>query len=264
LKDAAGDMGKIIRGPFVFCLLEAALAFFISCGIDDYVHLSPVAESEITIRNNTQAAIKLPFHAEEAAYFTSFVIFYRIYISGSLQAGEITPELMRTINASMYNDYNGIFPSTSNNSSNTTTVNTAVGSLFSGRRYYELALAGIDVDSVLGGGSQGETLVIEFPNNTRPFLVVGGGRPYELWRSNGEGAFDPQPDRYFVNHPNLTSSANLSTTINADAAGPSPSAGQAYAYASMYIAKTGRDIQTLGAIYSAPTFIGVFKLPENL
>jgi hypothetical protein len=254
-------MGKI-RG-LVFCFLGAALAFFSACGIDDYVYLYPVQESEITIRGNTQASIRLPSrNSSEAAYFTNFVIFYRIYVSGSLQPAQITTDLMRQINTNLYSDYNGIFPSTSNNSSsNTTTVNTAVGSLFSGRRYYELALAGADIESVLDENSQGKTLVIDFSNNVRPFLTVGGGRPYELWRSNGGGTFQPQPDRYFVSHENLTSGAYLTANINADAIGPAPS-GVRYAYASMYIAKTGRDTQTLGTIYSAPTFIGVFKLPE--
>jgi hypothetical protein len=259
-------MGRIIRGVLVFCILGAGPVFFGSCGLDDYMYLSPVQESEITIRNNTQAAIGLPsLDAGESTYFTNFVIFYRIYLSDSPQAGQITPELMRTVNAALYNDYNGLFPSTSNNSSNnTTTVNTAVGSLFSGRRYYELALDGIDIASVLDSGSQGESLVIEFPNTGgRPFLTVGGGQPYELWRSNGGRTFEPKPDRYFAGHPDLFDNNNLTANINADTAGPSPT-GPGYAYASLYIAKMGRDRQTLGLIYSAPTFIGVFKLPDTM
>jgi hypothetical protein len=233
--------------------------------MDDYVYLSPVRESEINIRNNTQATIRLPSISGETTYFSNFVIFYRIYISGSLQAGQITPELMRVVNSTLYNDYNGIFPSTSNNSSNTTAVNTAVGSLFSGRRYYELALAEAGIESVLGTSSQEKTLVIEFPNNARPFLTVGEGRIYELWRSNGGGTFEPQPNRYFVSDSSLTNSANLIVNKNADAVGGSSSnTGSQYAYVSMYIVKMGRDSQTLGIIYSAPTFIGVFRLPDNI
>jgi hypothetical protein len=255
-------MEKIIRRFFAFYLLGAGLAVFGACGIDDYVYLSPVQESEINIRSNTQATIRLPSrNAGEVTYFTNFVIYYRIYISGSPQAGQITPELMRTVNTTLYSDYNGIFPSTSNNSSNTTTVNTAVGSLFSGRRYYELDLAGINIESVLDDSSQGETLIIEFPNAERPFLTVGGGQRYELWRSDGGGTFNPRPNRYFVSHSDLTSSANLTANINADVIGPSPGAGPQYAYVSMYIVKMGRDTQTLGTIYSTPTFIGVFRLP---
>jgi hypothetical protein len=256
-------MGKIIRGLFVVFLLGAGPFFFGACGIDDYVYLSPVQESEINIRSNTQATIRLPPpNSSEVTYFTHFAIFYRIYISGSPQAGQITPELMQTVNTTLYSDYNGIFPNTSNNSSNTTTVNTAVGSLFSSRRYYELDIAGADIGSVLGDGSQGETLIIEFPNTERPFLTVGGGQRYELWRSDGGGAFNPRPNRYFVSHADLTSSANLTTSINADVIGPSPGAGPQYAYVSMYIVNMGRDTQTLGIIYSAPTFIGVFSLPS--
>jgi hypothetical protein len=256
-------MGKIIRGFLVVFLLGAGPFFFGACGIDDYVYLSPVQESEINIRSNTQATIRLPSpNSSEVTYFTHFAIFYRIYISSSLQSGQITPELMRTVNTTLYSDYNGIFPSSSNNSSNSTsTTNTAVGSIFSSRRYYDMDLEGAAIESVLDKDSQGETLLIEFSSADRPFLTLGGGRAYALYRSNGGGAFDPKPDRYFVNHSDLTSGANLTASINADVAGPSPS-GSSYTYVSMYIVKAGRDPQSLASVYSAPTFIGVFKLPS--
>jgi hypothetical protein len=247
----------------VFCILAAA--GLTTCGMEDYIYLYPVQAGNISVRLAEQATVRLPAPISgEASYFTHFTIYYRIYISELPASSEInTPELMRTFNTSLYSDYTGIYPSTSNNSSSTT-VNTAISSLFSGRKYYELALAGNDIESILDSGSQGAELVINFPGqiNVRPTFTIGNNT-YTLYRSTGSGAFTPQPDRYFINSSELNRSENATPALNADVADQSGISGKRYAYVSMYIVKLGRDINTLSTIYSAPTFIGVFKLPDD-
>jgi hypothetical protein len=186
-------MGKIVQGFFVVFLLGAGPFFFGACGLEDHAYLSPVAESNITIRDNSQVIIRLPSRdTVEAQYFTHFAIFYRIYISDILQVGQITPEVMRDINANLSYDYNGIFPYTSNYNSDETTTNNAVGSIFSSRRYYEMELDGTDIITVLDGDAQGETLIIKFPSDTgQPFLTLGEGSPMFYIVPPAEGPLTP-------------------------------------------------------------------------
>jgi hypothetical protein len=69
-------------------------------------------------------------------------------------------------------------------------------------------------------------------------------------------------NRYFLNTTDLNSSTNVSTTVNADVVEVSSSTGGArYAYVALYIVVTGID-NNYSPIYSAPTFIGVLRLPD--
>ncbi|MDR2258833.1 MAG: hypothetical protein LBE14_06765 [Treponema sp.] len=251
------------KNLFIFLCIYAAGVLCI-CGMEDYIYLYPVQESNITVRLAEEATIRLPSSiSSESLYFTNFTIFYRLYISGVLVSSAISsPEQMRDISTALYNDYNGIYPSTSNNSA-ATSINTSIGSLFSGRRYYELELDGENITSVLNDGSQGEYLVINFPPRLIPTLTLGGGSSYNLWRSTGNGSFNPLPDRYFMNTSQLNASGNVNATVNADVADQSGISGPRYTYVAMYIVKVGRDSGTLSSIYSAPTFIGIFKLPDD-
>jgi hypothetical protein len=246
----------------LFCILAAGV--FSTCGMEDYIYLYPVQEGNIDVHLDEGATVRLPSSvSSEALYFTQFAIFYRIYVSGIPTSAAITsPELMRTISTALYNDYSGIYPSTSNNVASTS-VNTSIGSLFSGRRYYELALEGAGIESVLDDNSQGQVLTLDFSSQQKPTLTLGTGSPYVLWRSTGSGSFNPQPDRYFMNTSELNASVNANTTVNADVADQSGISGTRYAYVSMYIVKVGRDSGTLSNIYSSPTFIGIFRLPDQ-
>jgi hypothetical protein len=271
LKPPRQNAGSWVLAPFVrmglvvLCIL--ATGVLCTCGMEDYIYLYPVQEGNISIRLTEEATVRLPSPiSSEVSIFTNFSIYYRMYVSESPASSEInTPELMRTFNTSLYTDYTAIYPSTSNNSSSTT-VNTAIGSLFSGRKYYELALdGGVNIESVLDSGAQGENLVITFPGqiNVRPTLTIGG-TTYTLYRSTGNGAFTPQPDRYFINSSELNRPENAqNVTLNADVADQKEISGKRYVYVSMYIVKMGRDVNTLSTIYSAPTFIGIFKLPDD-
>jgi hypothetical protein len=256
--------GSFKAGRFIpiFCLL----VLFCSCGIDDYIYLYPVQESDISVRLVEEATVKLPSaQTSEGPYFTHFAIYYRIYIS-DLLTDSVTPNMMQTVNTTLSNDYNAIYPSTSNNSSSTS-VNTNVGSLFSTRRYYELALDGINIESLLDGASQGQLLSINFPPNeaniVSPSLSMGGGTAYNLRRSNGSNTFNPQPNLNFINTSELNRPENAIPTVNADVVDKPNISGPRHAYVSFYIVKIGRDTNTLSTIYSAPTFIGVLRLPND-
>jgi hypothetical protein len=93
-------------------------------------------------------------------------------------------------------------------------------------------------------------------------VIIVNGTSYPLYRSNGDGAFEPAPrERYFRNTSELNRVENLTPKINADVVNKPDISGPRYAYVSMYIVVTGTD-SNYTAIYSQPTHISIFRLPE--
>jgi hypothetical protein len=233
---------------------------FLSCGIEEHYYLEPVEQIRITRVLNTAATIILPSLTQD--YATHYSIFYRIYISERLEPGEIqnSPAGLGGINPSLSSDYNIIYPYT--DTSNTALNNTDIGNLFKARSYYELELEGIDIKSKLS--KSGGTVNIKFPANSGeiPTLTRNSEAPVHLNRSNGEGKFEPQPDRLFLNSTSLTNNDNAK--INADVASKNGiPENPRYTYVSMYIVSVGTDLKNFTPIYSMPTHISIFKLPNR-
>ena len=260
----------------LFCLL--------SCGLDVFYYIDYIPDSNYT---DISGSILLPSSGAagygSAEYFTHFIIFYRIYVSDRLHSGRVEIQDMGNINAMLYTDW-----STFNNLTNkdSTTVNTSnLENSFYARRYYLLALETMDgdpvnINNVLSSGSLGRTLTIEFPtqNTEKPTLSLSGGDEYVLLRAmQGQGIdINPVPDNqddqrrdhpYFQNDELLYNDAPISFPVpagtnNADTYGRAQTSPPSrYTYVSMYIAAVGR--QYLTTIYSQPTFIGIFKLPDR-
>jgi hypothetical protein len=269
----AGEGNKKIRfrrriGTFFLVLFLCFLwaGFSVSCGIEDYFYLYPVPLGNIQIQLNSWASVTLPsIDLQEFYYFTNFSIYYRIYISDILETAAIqlsTSSLSR-INAALSSDYFAISPYTTTNTQNAP-VNVSINSIFGSRNYYLLTLANADIEnSVLATSSPGRTLELEFdPIQTGrqyPYLAING-QYYDLFRSDGNGIFNPLPDRYFVNSSQLNSSQNATSAINADVANKNVS-GPRYTYVSMYIVASGID-NNFSPINSIPTHIGIFRLPD--
>jgi hypothetical protein len=236
--------------------LLSAGALFFSCGIEDYAYLEPVPSGSIQLTLNTDAVVYLPSQGA-GSNFTQYNIYYRIYISDILESGGIqrSRPAMERINPALANDYFALEPYTNTNSSVNASAST--DSLLRNRGYqalsYEPGLA------INGSG----VLELHFPAQTGsiPYLVYGGS--YNLYRSNGNGTFNPQPDRYFCNSSEINSSANAINTVNADVSNKSGISGPRYTYAALYIAAEGLNQPSYTPFYSIPTFIGVFKLPEK-
>lgn len=254
-----GTMKKKLRSIFFLEAVALCAAGLVSCGIEDYVFLPPVPSGNISVTLNYRAVINLPDLNEN---FTHFTIYYRIYISGTSYPTVHTGN-MNDLNPALYTDYNAILPYTNNN----TTISTSINTLFRNRNYYALTLEGADIDKdVLSkDNAQGRAVTLDFivtTPQTIPALSIDN-QQYNVRRSTGDGLFNPQPaNRYFFNTPDLNSSGNVSTMINADVANRSElsESGDRYTYVSMYIVVTGMD-DNLSLFYSAPTFIGVFFLP---
>jgi hypothetical protein len=247
--------------PAFFCGL---IFFILSCGMEDYLYLNPVDEGNISlVAPNTTATIALPsFNTTEYYYFTSFSLFYRIYVSDSNRvitypyySSDLSP-----INNTLASDFSAL----SYYTSNTTTVVTNLGSQFSNRKYYTLELQNANIESVLSSSSFGNRITLDFSTGKAPVMIVQTSpeQVYTLRRTDGGGNFIPVPsNRLFFNTQDLNSSVNATALINNDVADKSSAAGQRYTYVSLYIVTTGRDAN-FTPLYSRPTHVGIFSLPE--
>ena len=253
---------------FIVCLLS--LVCLLSCGLEAFIFIDYIPDG---IYNDTNAVIYLPSGSNDGYgtngnYFSNFTIFYRIYISGDNPSGLIlTSEQRSSINTALNSDFGSFYNLTDKTSTNVTTTN--LENTFANRNYYKLNVEGADIDSILGSGSIGKTLTIDFPPNTgeRATLTFSGGSSYVLQRANSGisvGDFNTLPpnDRSFLNHPDLINTANATKEINADVATNSKPDLQ-WTYVSMYIFAVGINPSTVTRIFSQPTFIGIFRLAES-
>jgi hypothetical protein len=256
---------KLTKKYLKMFIIIFSLGCLLSCGLEEFYFLDSIPDGNVTYIDTTGTNIRL----SSSSYFENFVIFYRIYISETNISGQIvTAEQRTSINPALNSDFNAIFPWTDKTS---TTVNTAnLENSFLARRYYQLTLQGSNINGVLGSNSLGRTLEIRFSSIPRESPVLSLDNmtpPYPfLQRANSAPGmnFRPLPeDRLFFNHADLRNSNYATAEINADVASHS-SANPLYAYASMYIAATGRTLDLPPrTIFSQPTFIGIFRLTEN-
>jgi hypothetical protein len=257
---------KIRRTHFVLSLhIIFLFAIFVSCGIDDYVYLSPVPEAPIRVTFNNTADIPIPSNPSgEALYFTHFAIYYRIYISNLLLATETPVDDLGKINPALQADYNSIRPYSTANTSTTTSSSASIGNILGGRGYYELELEAANIRDIITPGST-LTISMQPSGGVRPTLSVGGV-PYTLYRSDGEGKFTHLPlnNHYFNNTPELYNNDNVTSNQNLDVAKNASSAENQYTYVSLYIVKVGIDSTgTYAYVYSTPTFIGILSLSNE-
>jgi len=235
--------------------------FLFSCGIEQYYYLPQLSQANIQLVSNNSAIVSIPSIADYY-YATNYAIYYRIYISGeNIPIIDRSRETLTRLNSSLYSDYNAIFPSTDPTD---TSTGTPANTLFKGRNYFELELSGAnirDILSVFGG-----TLRLEFPailtaDTPASYVILDNGRPITMKRSSE--LISPVPDYTFNNSTDLSNQANAVANINADVTGTSAVSSQKFAYVSMYIVAVGVNSELFTGIYSKPTHIGIFKLPDR-
>ena len=96
--------------------------------------------------------------------------------------------------------------------------------------------------------------------------LIGKVPKRHITKSGPGTEFRPEPDNlYFMNHEDLYDTAKATKDINADVAGRTTSNPPSrYTYVSMYIAAVGKSYEMPPRnLYSQPTYIGVFMLPES-
>jgi hypothetical protein len=253
-------------------LLAALGSSLASCGIEIYKYLDPV-ESGIPMRLNTTAYIRLP--SEQYNYFRYFVIYYRIYISGLDAPGEVDAGILASINPALHTDYNYFLSYTNSQS---TVAPTTMGNTFVSRKYFPLELEGNRaIESVLNAG--GGVISLDFSANPqfKPSLIMGdlrseppAGAPYTRYQlsRNTKNSNTPYANSYyFVNSDDINNGDHVSSdssNVNQDVEKNAQSiSGAKYTYVSMYILAHGLDDSNFTNIYSIPTFIGIFRLPDE-
>jgi hypothetical protein len=235
--------------------------------MEDYLYLYPVPAGNVRKDLNVRAAFALPdIDLTEYYYFTRFTIYYRIYISDIDESAEIAIGNLGTINSALASDYSAIEPYANND----TTISTSLATIFRNRNYYALTVENGDLDYILsksnlntsGDRLSGNSITIDFfPAPGAVPIITVNDIDYSLYRSNGDGAFEPAPrDRYFQNTTELNRPENINSRINADVVDKANISGTRYAYVSMYIVVTGTDLNYT-PIYSRPTHISIFRLP---
>jgi hypothetical protein len=240
-------------------IIFVSLSFFWACGIEDVPFINPIPQGNVIQTLNNRAVIRIP-EDYDIATFSYFAVFYRIYASDIPQASTTinSYSAINSILASDYNYFSGYIDST-------TQVNVNMDSLFQGRGYKYLILEnGNSISNVLEQSSWGQSLVFDFTSSKRPTMTIGNNT-YTLWRSDGGGLFSPRPDRYFVNSQELWNPENINSQINADVVNKAnlPDGDRRYTYAAMFIVAVGINPASYSNIYSTPSLIHVFQLPDQ-
>ncbi|MDR3191814.1 MAG: hypothetical protein LBT87_01975 [Treponema sp.] len=256
----------------IFVLPAALGGGLVSCGIETYKYLQYV-DPGIPMTLNTTAYISLP--GGQPYYFRYFIIYYRIYISDFSTTGSVDAGMLAQINPALYTDYNYFYSYTNTQSA---VAPTSMGDTFANRKYFPLELdkaSGTSIESILsdtGGG----VITLEFAANPqfKPSLVMGNlqnetpGLPFERYQlSRNTRNNNPYAgNNYFVNSDDVNNGDHISsdsTNTNQDVQNsPQTITGTKYTYVSMYILAHGMDDSNFTNIFSIPTFIGVFRLPD--
>ncbi|MCL2242876.1 MAG: hypothetical protein FWC03_00210 [Treponema sp.] len=246
-----------------FFLTAAFLLIFFSCGIDEYYYLEQVDERNITVTmGNIVEIIVPPVNTGRFYYFSNYSILYRIYISGNHIPSVDIMNNLSVISPDLTSDYNRFLYITDPTSSSLPSASTF-------RDYFELEFellpeAGIDISNTVLS-ERGGKLEITFPEIDYEYpATVYNDHEVRLRRSYRPSGLlinpKPQDDPYFRNTPELNDFINAISDSNADVI-VREGLSEHYAYISMYIVSMGID-SNFSQIYSKPTHIGVFKLPD--
>jgi len=230
-----------------------------ACGIEDIPNINPIPQSNVRPEMNNRAEVRIPgsdYYATSPV--THFSVFYRIYVSDTPQSSTTSPSTYSAINSTLNSDYNS-FKSYIDSD---TAVNQDMERIFQNRGYRNLALRDNNISSVLLSSSVfGTTIVFDFSSSRAPTMTVGSST-YTLWRSDGGGLYNPQPDRLFINREELHRN---DATTNADVADKTGIGAdiRRFTYAAMFIVAVGINASSYSPIYSTPALIHVFQLPER-
>jgi hypothetical protein len=244
-----------IKSIFLFLPFFTLSFLSTTCGLEEYYYLPQVPETFIVTELNTMATINLP-PLTGYYYAQNYKIFYRIYISDFPTSSSET-SIFSNINSTLVSDYGNIWPNTDPTS---TSMGTAAGTLFSSRNYYELYIEnnnrGETLDNLLTTSGGNVRILFPTAQGDYPLLSVNNGSEYRLLRSDYFFTNSLDDKRYFRN----SSEINVS---NYDDLVPRTGLSQTFAYVSMYIVASGINPTVFTPIYSKPTHISVFRLPNN-
>jgi len=257
------DRGVMQKPPkkrtFLILSFFALSVLLTTCGLEEAYYLPQVPEVYIETQLNTSAAITLP-PINGYYYAQSYKIFYRIYISDfNATTNDISDYY--NMNQTLNSDYYNILPNTDPTS---TSSGTAANILFTNRNYYELFIEnnnrGENIENLLT--TSGGSINILFPTErgSSPILTINNTE-YRLMRSDYFSSiistWNTDEKRFFRNRPEINVSEFADVVPRTDLTQTQT------AYVSMYIVAAGTNPTVFTPIYSKPTHICVFKLPDN-
>jgi len=241
---------------------------FLSCGIPEYLYIPQLMTSYIELSDTTAATIILPSSGSSSindlSYALGYLIYYRIYISDIDITSTIYQSDMSRISQTLLNDYNSL-RNYSDPSIHTSVLGTTT---FRNMNYYELEIENQSLGRLLEKSSDNKIIYIYFDNfpGVHPFLSLDNIQ-YRLLRSKGGGGFQneftPLPEnRFFFSSNDLNSYQNYNSATGTNLDVSVRSGVSSHAYTSMYIVAFGTD-ESFTRVFSKPTHIGVFKLPND-
>ena len=261
----------------VFIILPCAVLFFGACGLlVGEPFIEPVHEADITRHLNDRATVDLRAYYEADA-FSHFAIFYRIYIS-DLYIPSTTTDTFTTINHTLHQN----FVTVSRYIDSDTLFGINMHNVFSGIHFRYMALENADINATLSGAI-GNILNFDFSQSREVPVVIIGPENIEdnygnlipnpnyfvLLRANSHtapvGPFTPQPEhRRFINSEELRDPEFINLNFNADVTDKTGiiAEDRRYTYAALFIVAVGMDPATFGNVYSTPSLIHVFRLPN--
>jgi len=243
--------------------------YFSACGIEEFYYLPQVPQANIHTSFNTEANVKLDPLSE--VYASGYSIYYRIYISNHFTTAggiDIPQSEMSTINSSLNSDFTNFISFTDpTNYSSLPNSNT-----FRSRTYHELELQNKNINDVLSKRRcEFKLNFLQFAGECPTLILLDSDtqeelESYNLFRNSGNGNnnginFTPEPDQYFFYSAELVDKTDLNAGINNDVLKRSDSLS-GHAYVSMYIVAIGSNPTNFTRLFSKPTHIGVFKLPD--
>lgn len=232
----------------VFCL--------ISCGIDDYIYLKPVTNTDWRSSNQI-ITFTIPTSQTEG-YFREYVIYYRLYpsdISKIPQSFLVSD--FSSINGAMYSDYTSIYPFSIEDDKAPVNlqylIETTLGFKELGFGTAVTTKSALSTVSAIDGtplteSSSGKTVTIDFNllslGTAHPCLIIDNQK-YRLLRFDATSTI---PSRDFLN--------------NAAASGTDfEGSAKQFTYALFYIVAKGID-DSFSTLLSRATFLGALQLPE--
>ena len=250
---------------FFFFIIPALSALFLSCGIDEYAFIYPVLQGDVDTTALPTATVSIN-NDNSGTVFTNFIILYRIYISDVSVANPQTGDFS-LINPALNSHYASI----SGYIDNDTLFSAGLlQSLFINKGYKYLCFEGSEMENILTSAVLARTLFFDFTYSNRPatMAVMNGNvnlGTYTLLRSDELDQPRPEDTLNFVNSAELLNPDYAIPEINADVEKNSKTSKgpDLYSYAAMFILAVGIETTGYTMIYSTPTFIHAFPLPER-
>ena len=266
------------RTNILLCIIP--LFFLLSCGLEEFYYIDYIDDANIDIITYESTIIRrLPSNTSPGydTYFDHFNIFYRLYLSNTPYSS-VFPDTSHfsVINSTLNSNFSSIYSTTDKTSTSFNSEN--LENFFYTRDFFKLALydvaAGkiLDADSVLSKSILGGSLEIIFSGNTGdiPMLRISN-KEYYLLRADKRSDLTfktrPKEHRFFLSEEEIRDIAYLNkddlNNYNADVAKLSSADETYYCYAMMYICAQGiTGDMPPRPIFSQPSFLGVFRLPQ--